>query len=138
MTTTVLDASVAVSLIVDEPGSDAARRLIAEATLLHAPELLLLEIANAIVSRRRKKNLDDPPELLPTALQEFRSGHIILTRDAELVDAAAALALRATQPIYDCLYLALAHRHAAQVATFDRRLMTVAAGFGIPVWRPEP
>jgi len=37
-----------------------------------------------------------------------------------------ALACHSNQPVYDCLYLALARREAAAVFTADKRLMALA------------
>jgi predicted nucleic acid-binding protein len=96
---------------------------------------MLTEVVNALVFRRRR-TLGDPPDIVASALRELRGGHVALTRDAELLDAAAVIAERELHPVYDCLYLALARRHEATLATFDRRLMGLAAHLGVPVWEP--
>jgi len=44
----VVDASIAVKLLVDEPDSDAARKLVASGQELHAPRLMASEVANAL------------------------------------------------------------------------------------------
>ena len=49
----VVDASVAVKLLVDEPDSDAARALTASGEELHAPRLMASEVANALWRKAR-------------------------------------------------------------------------------------
>ena len=49
----VVAASVAVKLLVDEPGSDAARELTASGEELHAPRLMASEVANALWRKAR-------------------------------------------------------------------------------------
>jgi len=49
------------------------------------------------------------------------------------------LAGRQGHPVSDCLYLALARRRDAVLATFDRRLTALATRIGTPLWAaPEP
>ena len=49
----VVDARVAVKLLVDEPDSDAARALTASGEELHAPRLMASEVANALWRKAR-------------------------------------------------------------------------------------
>ena len=54
----VVDASVAVKLLVDEPDSDAARQLAASGEELHAPRLMASEVANALWRKARAGQIE--------------------------------------------------------------------------------
>lgn len=116
----VVDASVALKLFVDEPGSAEATALFSEATELVAPDLLLAEVANAgwRAVRRGAMSRDQ----LRDAIRELRDGPLALVPLAELAMAATALALRRDHPAYDCFYVALAQREAAPLVTADAKL----------------
>jgi predicted nucleic acid-binding protein len=133
----VFDASIAVAWLVDEVESPKARRLPKGPSPLFAPTLVQLEVANALLMRLRRR-LPCPPGYPEAALNELRSGAVAFVPDATLLDAAMALARRLLHPIYDCLYLTLARREEALLATFDRRLAALATQLAIPLWEPEP
>lgn len=84
----VVDASVAVKWLVDEPLSDEAAKLLEEGLLLAAPELIYAEVANAL------DLLADAPLIVPSSMKQ-------------LMPAAARLAADLDHPVYDCMYLAL-------------------------------
>ena len=128
----VFDASVAIAWYAPETGSAIAARLQKTAVPLLAPAFVQLEIANALVMRMRRK-LPTPPGYPEQALDELRSGTAIFFPDAELLDGAMAISRRFLHPIYDCLYLTLARREEALLATFDRRLATLATQLAIPL-----
>jgi predicted nucleic acid-binding protein len=136
VTPVVPDASVAVAWYVEEPESTRAAQLQSGSVPLMAPTFLQVEVANVMVMhmRRRKPIPLDYPE---AALRELRSGGIAWTPDSLLIDSAAAIARRHLHPVYDCLYLALARREEAMLATFDRRLAALAEALAIPLWSPD-
>lgn len=103
----VVDASVAVKWLVDEPGSDQAGRLLDQDLVLHAPELLYVEAGNALwaLARRRiisHQEADEAIKLLTDA--PLITNHHL----KDLLPAAFSLADDLDHPIYDCCYLALA------------------------------
>ena len=53
----VVDASVAVKWLVDEPQSDKAANLLEDGLLLAAPELIYVEVANALWAIARRGNI---------------------------------------------------------------------------------
>jgi predicted nucleic acid-binding protein len=119
----IVDASVAVKWFLDEEGSEAARRLLAEASL-DAPDLILIETYNAVWKRWRRREargaqLDQVIPVLTRAL----SG---LCPVRDLIDAAAALSRQLSHPVYDCLYLALAARDAVPLVTADGQMFEAA------------
>jgi len=115
----VVDASVAVKWLLEEPGTAEAEALLAGGEPPWAPELLLAEIGNVIWKRTRRSEA-------PTAL---RAGYDLLPGSfrhlvpmAELASESFDLALRHDHPISDCFYVALARRESAPLVTADARL----------------
>ncbi|MDE0704205.1 MAG: type II toxin-antitoxin system VapC family toxin [Rhodospirillaceae bacterium] len=121
----VVDASVAVKWLVAEDDADVAEALATGGHDLHAPRLMASEVANALWRKARAgeierraagillANLPDIP--LHWSADEFVSAD------------AVRLALALDHPVYDCVYLALAHRIDARVVTADRRFTTAVA-----------
>ena len=126
----VVDASVVVKLFVDEPGSAEAVQLVSDGHELAAPELLLLEVANALHRKLRDQAIltDD---LLP-AIDRMQRSLLDLRPVSASVRRAVQLALVIDHPVYDCLYLALAEQLRAPLVTADRRFRDAAtrAGYG--------
>ena len=124
----VVDASVTVKLLVDEPGSDTARELAASGHELHAPRLMASEAANALWLKARRGQIERPDA---GAALAWLSDMPLRWHDDETVSAGAVrLALDLDHPVYDCMYLALAHRIGATVVTADRRFVTAVAPTG--------
>jgi predicted nucleic acid-binding protein len=115
----VVDASVGLKWVIDEPGSDAAAALVAGRALVTSA-LFWAEAANALASKERRvelgrAELDDAWRDLSQAPLE--------TAPLDPPGAMAALALAAElrHPVYDCCYLALALARGTAVVTADRR-----------------
>ena len=90
-----------------------------------APELMLTEVANALWKLQRSGSLEDvDPQVL---LADARDLVDQFEPDRHLQVEALALACHLDHPVYDCLYLALARREAAQLLTADQRLQRLAA-----------
>ena len=121
----VVDASVAVKWLVAEEDANVARELATSGHDLHAPRLMASEVANALWRKAR------------TGEMERRAAGVLLVNlpdipvrwnDDEIVGAdAVRLALALDHPVYDCIYLALAHRIGATVVTADRRFANAVA-----------
>ena len=121
----VVDASVAVKWLVEEENSEAAHRLAASADELHAPRLMASEIANALWRRIRSGEIERGRA---GALMAAVAGMPVRWSDDETICAdAVRLGLTLDRPVYDCLYLALAHRVGAQVVTADMRFANALA-----------
>jgi predicted nucleic acid-binding protein len=125
----VVDSSVAVQWVVPEDNS-----AISDTVLLHdelvAPELLLIEAANVF----RKKLTDGSIEL-----EQARRGLTFISRQVDILSSTPSLVAEALElaaeiqhPVYDCLYLVLARRKDAKLATHDDQLRrrAVRAGLG--------
>ena len=121
----VVDASVAVKLLVDEPDSDAARELAASGQELHAPRLMASEVANTLWRKARVGEIERADA--GTAMALLRDMPLRWNDDETITADAVRLALALDHPVYDCVYLALAHRIGATVVTADRRFVTAVA-----------
>ena len=119
--TLVVDASVVFKWFAAEPDSAAAVALLATGETLIAPDLLPAEVLNAAWrSWRRGELLADQARAIPTRLGSLLERlHPSLTLSARAIEMALVL----DQPVYDCLYLALAERERTVVVTADRRLI---------------
>lgn len=124
MTGYVVDASVAVKWLVDEPGSAEAARLLDENVPLVAPELIYSEAANALwaIARRGRIEASD----VRTALDLLAEAPLSVPHPMKhLMAAAARLAGDLDHPVYDCLYLALAIQEQRPVITADRQFQVL-------------
>jgi len=119
----VIDASVALKWVLDEPGHEAADALLDEE--LVAPALWLIEAANALWRRARQGELthDEARE----RLVELDNAPVATSAIEEDLFAAADLAGELGHPVYDCLYLAAAIREDAHVITADHRFYAVVS-----------
>ena len=127
----VVDASVLVKMLCEEPGSAAARALFIAESALIAPDLALAEVHAALWRRMRRGLYDQSQlELVPSFLDDILAW---TAPTAELVARAAALSVVHGHPVYDCLYVALAAREDEPLVTADERLVEVGRQAGILV-----
>lgn len=125
----IVDASVAVKWFAAEEGTEAAQVLLEDSgDALLAPDLLLIEVANALWKKWKRGVIVRAQ--LRDAISEL--GYVFpppnLVPVADLADEAADLAGDLGHPIYDCLYIALTRRTRGGVlVTDDRRLLAAAA-----------
>jgi predicted nucleic acid-binding protein len=121
----VLDASVALKMLMAEDGSDAAEALLC-GPRLHAPMLIHVEVANALwrMARVGRLSADDAADALGVfARLPLRQGR----DDRLLMPEALRLARLLDHPVNDCLYLAAALEVGAPVVTADSRFVAAAA-----------
>jgi predicted nucleic acid-binding protein len=113
----VVDASVAVKFLVQEPGTEEARRLLAIPDALIAPDWILVEAANTFWKKvKRSELLIVHAERHLAALPEFFD---TLYPASELIGDALSLSFRLRHAVYDCVYLALALREGCRLVTAD-------------------
>ena len=128
---TVLDASVAVSIAMNLPESSRFQSQIETSDLVIAPDLLVAEVSNAVC------------KYVKAGVMDSEQGDRVLGRAIALVDTfetslilhreAYALSVDHLHPVYDALYLVLARRNNAVLATLDRRLGDLALKLQIRV-----
>ena len=129
MTTLVVDASVAIKWLTDEPDTPLALR-VHQLGATAAPDLLVAECVNILWKKHRLGQVGaDGVEAALAALAMINTGLWPMRR---LVGPAFELARRLDHPAYDCFYLALATERDAPFATADLRLVRKlrAGGFG--------
>ena len=117
----VVDASIAVKWVVPEVLSDQADRVRDGEDDVLAPDLLLVEVANALWKKSVAKEIS--PREANTAFDLVRRGGIDLRPTGPLLPRAMDVARRLGHPVYDCVYLALAEREHAAFVTADQRLL---------------
>ncbi len=118
----VIDASVALKWVLDEPGAEAAAALRDERLI--APSLWLVEAANALWRHARRGEIsgDEAKE----RLVKLRGAPVAAGAIETDILAAAELASALDHPVYDCLYLAMAIREDTYAITADTRFHAVA------------
>lgn len=121
----IVDASLATKLVVEEADSDAADRWLRNCDdTLAAPDLIAIEVAQAVVRRVNDRQTD-----VETGRVALGRWHDLLTGDGiELlrtepgdVLTAAEIAMRLGHPVKDCIYLAAAIARDADFITCDAK-----------------
>lgn len=119
MTLLVIDASIVVKWFLPEIHSVAALRVAKSGHAFLAPDLLGAEVANTFWKKHRRNELTD--EETARLIDDLQRLDIAMIPHQRLLSEAFALAARVGHPVYDCLYLALAHQSDCQLVTADRR-----------------
>lgn len=127
----VLDASAAVAVIFNRPGSRHLEEALEAADLVLAPDLLVPELVNAIWKYHRFEGLSI--DVCDRALGRAVSMADILVPSKELARAAFLLARTTARSAYDMFYLALAQREDASLLTLDASLRKEAQRQGVSV-----
>ncbi len=122
--TVVVDASVALKWVLDEPGQAAADALID--LELAAPSLWLVEAANALWRRSQRGEISGLEA--EERLAELFNAPVTAVAIEEDLPEALRLAQALGHPVYDCLYLALALRENTHVVTADARFHAAVQG----------
>lgn len=138
----VVDASVAVKFVTQEPGSDAAYAIVVGPEPLIAPEWLLVEAASAMWKKvKRSKLLRIHAE---RHLEDMPLFFARLFPAAPLLEHAFRLSFELRHPVYDCLYLALAIREGARLVTADHEFHQAVVrdgrftGADLLIWEDAP
>lgn len=124
--TIVVDASIALKWVLEEPGSDAAEELLEKD--LAAPSLWLLEAGNALWRRTVRGELSQAEA--EERLTELTKAPVVSVPLEQDLPEAMRLAIQLNHPVYDCLYLALAKRLGTYVVTADTRFSQAVANHG--------
>ena len=132
----VIDASIAVQLVLEEPCSPEIETFVFErpnGALLLAPSILANETAAAITKKLRRKEID-----LLSARKAFSDWRQLIADELfdlvpanNLLTAAFELSISLHHPLHDCLYVALAQSHKAAIVTRDVALARKARQIGI-------
>ena len=127
----IVDSSVAIAIVRNEPGAEALRVAVDQWTILGrpllVPSLFWLEVVNALARGHRYRGLDvlhaihELDELTITTVESDRA-QVIKTID---------LVERFGLTSYDASYLALAHLYGGDIATLDLELARAAGARAI-------
>jgi predicted nucleic acid-binding protein len=116
----IVDAGVVLKWFVVEQDSRAALLVRADHDIA-APDFLLIECRNALLSKVRRRELErGQAEDAESGLDEIALGITILPSAPMLRDA-FTIALDLGEPIYDCIYLAAALATNRKLITADER-----------------
>lgn len=127
---TVIDASVVVAHCLREEGWEPIGELLRQE--VSSVELLPVECANAILIAKRHHQIGpDRAGVAFETLSTLTRGVVDLANHGELLVPAFHIADRHGLTVYDALYLALAQRTGAPLATRDRAQIDVAHRLGM-------
>jgi predicted nucleic acid-binding protein len=115
----LVDASVAVKWVVQEPGSEAAVLLLDRR--LVAPDLSCAECANILWKKVVRRELT--PDEADVAAQALEGADVEILPTRPHLAAATVLAARIEHSAYDCVYLVAAERADVMMVTADERLV---------------
>jgi predicted nucleic acid-binding protein len=131
-----LDASAFVKLVVAEPESEALRAQVQAAAEVVSAEIIAAEVGRAIRRAASEASVDQDPLLDKS--QELLAGMGLLEVDRTLLQEAIDIE-PVTVRTLDAIHLAAARALGADLTafvTYDSRLSTAAAGYGLPVISP--
>lgn len=128
MSQVVVDASAALKWVLQESGTEAALRVLDE-DVIHAPDFLLVEVANVLWAKARRNVLTRAEA--DTAFDAIAAVPIAFTPVGELVLPARTLAFALDITVYDALYAALAQRFDCPLATSDASLGSAIRASGM-------
>ena len=126
MSIAIVDASVAVKWVLRESDSDIARTIAAGDMRLLAPDLIILELANAL--RKAVSAQSITRDYAVQSLAGIRRVFDPLITIADFIDEAISLAIDLKHPIYDCVYLVTSRRLGAPLVTADTTFAAKLAG----------
>jgi predicted nucleic acid-binding protein len=129
LSTFVIDASVVIKWVVDEPGT--AKALLLRRHRLLAPDLLIAECANILWKKVRRKELLEEEALVATGL--LARSDIEFEPMIGVFEAATRMAILLDHPAYDCCYLALAEARGCVFVTADAALVGTCRSAGLQV-----
>jgi predicted nucleic acid-binding protein len=131
--TCVVDASIAVKWVIPEVLSDKADQLRADDDEMLAPDLLLVEVANALWRKTASREISAAEA--GRAFDLVSESGIDLRPTAPLLPRAMEVARQLSHPVYDCVYLVLAEREHVSFVTADQRLLrrTSARPLHVPI-----
>jgi predicted nucleic acid-binding protein len=122
----IVDASVVVKWFAIEPLHEQARALLLHDDELLAPDIVAVEVANALWVKIGPGEISGKDASRAIAAV-VGGGQPELRSAAPLVPRALELAQQLHHPVYDCVYLALAEETDATLVTADHRFRTAAA-----------
>jgi len=128
----VVDTSIIVALMLDEPNAEAIDQWLGSVRDLHAPDILAVEVANALIGAQRRGRLDENG--VRRAFEELADIPIVLHACEPHLPRALDMCLQYRRRPYDALFLALAEHLEDPVVTGDLALVRGLEGTSIAKW----
>jgi predicted nucleic acid-binding protein len=125
----VVDASAVAEILMRRPRATELERLVDGAETVIAPDLFVSEVANVFWKYQAFTGVK--PEKCAAAYREALGIPDVYVPSMSLVEEAFDMACRTRHPVYDLLYLVLARRHSAVLATVDHRLADLCRRNGV-------
>jgi predicted nucleic acid-binding protein len=122
----VVDASLVLKWFVVEDDSAAALRVRIEHDIV-APDLLLVECRNALLSKLRRREIERAVAEDAESMLDALGLGIAILPSPPMLPHAFKIALDLGEPIYDCVYLAVALATDRKLITADARFATKAS-----------
>lgn len=120
----VVDKSVVVKWFAEEEHSERALALLQSRQEFAAPDLLMLEVANALMTKvRLSELLEVHAKRSLLSVPDFMA---VLYPTVDLIDDAWDLAFQLRHAVYDCVFLALALRLDLRLVTADEKFLKKA------------
>ena len=129
MSVFVVDASIAIKWIVEEPGTAAALRLRRHRLL--APDLLIAECTNVLWKKVRRRELSE--DIARVSAGILARSDIEFEPMADLAEQAMGFSILLEHAAYDCFYLALADACGCDFVTADAALRQKVQAARLPV-----
>ena len=120
----VIDANVAIKWFVTEDLHAEARRLLEGGDDLHAPDFLVVELANVAWNKAKRREIS--PQQAEQISAACLDGVPVLHASSALVERATRIALDLDHPVYDCIYIACAEAIGGVLITADEKMMRTA------------
>jgi predicted nucleic acid-binding protein len=127
----VVDASMVVAWFVISQATTHTRKVLARAgrEVLHAPTLLQIELASALVKLAHRRKI--PPRAIGDILTEFEALDLVTDRTPPTARTIASMCRRYALSAYDAAYFELAMRLELPLAAKDGPLVEAARKAGI-------
>lgn len=122
----VVDSCVGAKWVIRQEDSEKAINLLASDIELVAPDMVLIEVANALWKTVKRGLL--PVELADSRLASLPGFFNRLLPTLDLVPEALELGLAADVPVHDCVYVVASRRTGANLVTADETLIAKLAG----------
>jgi predicted nucleic acid-binding protein len=113
----VVDSSVVLQWLLDEPQTQAAQLLLERPDELIAPDILFVEVGNVLGKKVRAREISADQAMESLAFVAASVPRLLGVRS--LVTKALELSIELSHPLYDCMFLAAAIDNACQLATRD-------------------
>lgn len=128
----VVDTSIILALMLDEPHAAAIEQWLATTSGLHAPDILPVEVANGLISAQRRGRLDEAG--VRQAFAELVDIPLVLHPCEPFLPRALDLSLTYHRRPYDGLFVALAEHLKDPLITGDLALVRGLAGTPVERW----